>query len=690
MKSLVRVLGRLCVLSVFISLVCMQSQSLSASYMHKNKDPFDIFVTDITDPGPSCLSTMTITSSGVYFLCADTNAIIIQASNVTLNLSGYRVTDGVTLTGGVSYVTVKNGNIGPITGTVDTDGIVTGICQNCIFQDLLIEHCNIGIHMIGSDTTIQSYNTIISCTCSQNQTYGIYLDTTSYNTIQECVCSYNLTSLYCNNSDTVQNITAAGAGILLSNAHRNSIENCVCTNNVSGCFSNNQGSAGTVAVTNCTLTGAGIYLSASVQNSITGCTCDNNFASNMCSNTGGLGTDVVGGGAGIGGSGGNSSGFSGSCTLMGAGIILDITSSSNNIVDCSCNNNSTANLSGNTGGLSLYDSGPGAAVGGGGAGISQGGTGTCVLYGAGIYIAGINNSISASSCIGNVTSNLCSNQGSATEGSGSAGVGGGGGGGYDSLTAGGAGLISLYGGGIYITRAGTVNNIQNCQCSSNNTGNLCGNSGGTAFKNGGGGAGTGGSGAGVSSNCFGGTGTVFITGGGIYIAGTSNSIVTCVLSGNNVGNFNSGVGGGSRNGGGGAGVGGGGGSNDGSCAGGSCSCSVNGGGINVAGANNYLENCQCNSNNTDNFDTNTVESGSTGNGAGVGGGGSGYSYADIGGQGTCVINGGGIFLQDETTIVNNCESDGNNINNLLGNSSIGDGYGLYPGTGICHVDQDSR
>ena len=115
---------------------------------------------------------------------------------------------------------------------------------------------------------------------------------------------------------------------------------------------------------------------------------------------------------------------------------------------------------------------------------------------------------------------------------------------------------------------------------------------------------------------------------------------------------------------------------------------MNGGGIYLVGANNYLENCQCNSNNTDNFDTNTGGSGniSAGNGAGVGGGGSGLTSTDTGGSGTCYTVGGGIFLQGNTTVVNSCGCIANNVNNLLGNSSVGNGSGSYPGVGTCYTD----
>ena len=55
-----------------------------------------------------------ITLPGVYKLCADVDGTItIAANDVTLDLNGYRITDGVLLDSNISKIIVENGFIGP-------------------------------------------------------------------------------------------------------------------------------------------------------------------------------------------------------------------------------------------------------------------------------------------------------------------------------------------------------------------------------------------------------------------------------------------------------------------------------------------------------------------------------------------------------------------------------------------------
>ena len=653
-------------------------------------------LTGPTGAGLNCVSTTIITSPGVYYLCGDAATVSIQASNVTMDLNGYRVTNGITLTDGVNYVTVKNGDIGPKVGssTIAADGIVTGNCQNCIFQDLLIERCNNGLHLVGTSSTTISNNKIINCSCNNNTSNGIFLDTIAGNAIQECICRYNLTNTYTGSNSTVSGQTVFGAGVWFSNAQYNTIEGCVCTDNVTGCFSFNKGTDGTITdsrgsagVTNCVLIGSGIYLASSSNNDVISCVCDRNLYDNMCSNTGGAGAEDAGGGAGVGGGGGGVTvGLSCTCTISGGGIVLDSTSSGNTVQGCSCSNNSTGNLCANTGDVSNGHGGSGAGIGGGGGGSNSLGTGgeaTLSIIAGGIYVAGMGNSIEGCVCSGNNASNINSNiGGNVLTGYGAgAGVGGGGGGaGMANLgnASGGACTISILGGAIYVVGSG--NGVVGCQCLSNNMNNLSINNNGGAGSNGGGGAGVGGGGGGnyVTSGIAQGGGCIYlINGGGAYLTGIGNSMQGCQCAFNNVANLCNNVGGTSGSAGGGAGVGGGGSDAD---FGGTCTGNINGGGVYLAGANNSVEGCQCSSNNMSNLCTNTggAGAGDAGGGAGGGGGGSGIV---AGGSGSAIISGGGIYVQNNAMGINGCECNANSTGNLLNNSNIS-GTAYTAGAGI--------
>ena len=369
-----------------------------------------------------------ISSPGVYVLYGNLLSAAINTSDVTLDLNGYTISYGVTLTPNASSVIVKNGAIGPNAGTFSADGLYTSNCQNCIFQDLVISNCNNGIYtsscqncifqdlqvsncnngiqMVGTSSTTISNNTLINCNCSYNTNNGILLNNIAGLTLQNCNCSYNLTGSYNNNNQTVQNVALTGAGIWMNNSQYNLIDGCICTNNATNCFSNNYGVLGTTTmgglagVMNCTVTGGGIYLANCSYNSIKNCICNNNTANLMSFNTGGGNFCIFpipcippcfctfyqyGGGAGIGGSGGGLSepGANGICSIAGAAIFLDNISANNNIENCECNNNNSDNMEYNLGGNGgtasdgEYGGGGGAGIGGGGGGNANGGTGLC-------------------------------------------------------------------------------------------------------------------------------------------------------------------------------------------------------------------------------------------------------------------------------------------------------------------------
>ena len=458
-------------------------------------------LTGATGVGYTCLPpSSTITSPGVYFLCEDTDHVTINSDNVTLDLNGYRITNGVLISSlsssPITYVIVKNGSIGPATGTITAYGIETVKGQNCIFQDLIIEYCQVGIALSGP--TIGN-NTISNCTCNHNSTSGIFINEVSNNIIKECICSYNANDQLSTNTTPQVDEQVIGAGITCTSSNDNNIEGCVCNYNVVNCLSYNQVTTGSgVAAVGGTssVTGAGIFLFTSNNNAITNCICNNNLTDNMSSNTGGSVDFGSGGGAGVGGNGGTAfeQGENGICTIAGGGIYV-VTGTNNSIIGCECNNNSSNNFSSNLGGGASVDYGAGAGVGGGGGGNFAGGSGTCSLSGGGVFFdsTSSNNSAESCQCTDNNIGNMSFNQGGVGSGGG-AGVGGGGGGASGPHVSGSAGTCSLLGGGILFNSVSSSNGIVNCQCNSNNSDNLSSNIGGRSVARGGGGAGIGGGG----------------------------------------------------------------------------------------------------------------------------------------------------------------------------------------------------
>ena len=157
--------------------------------------------------------------------------------------------------------------------------------------------------------------------------------------------------------------------------------------------------------------------------------------------------------------------------LVGSGITM--TNAQYNIIDgCVCSYNVSNCFSNNNG-----TSGTG-SVGGSSAVMN------CTFTGGGIYlVASSNNVIKNCLCDNNVTSMMCSNTGGAsTSDGGGAGVGGAG---AVSTSAGQAGICSVAGAGIFLDGASANNNIENCECDNNNTGQFCYNFGGQGASGGG-------------------------------------------------------------------------------------------------------------------------------------------------------------------------------------------------------------
>ena len=329
-----------------------------------------------------------------------------------------------------------------------------------------------------SNSTVQTYNMIVQCSCLNNNSGNL---------------AFNVAGIG-DNSGTAGAGGASGVG------------------GGGGGASVTGGGAGGELVTGNT-NGGGIFVVTS-NNTINNCSFLNNNSSNLVSNIGGAGYNSgsgVGAGSAAGGIGG---GRGGTCMAYTAGGGVLIQGTNNNIQGCSCLNNNIGNLSSNSGGNS-FDFG-GAGVGGGGGRTSA----TCYTIGGGIDLLNIGNSIENCNCSLNNSANLSFNTGGVgASNSGGAGVGSGG---YSA-----AGISShcyTIGGGIYLAVGG--NTVQACQCTANNTSNLCANSG----QNGGAGVGDGGgSGPGIG-NCY-------TTGGGILLADNNNDVNSCQAALNNTGNL---------------------------------------------------------------------------------------------------------------------------------------------------------
>ena len=144
-----------------------------------------------------------------------------------------------------------------------------------------------------------------------------------------------------------------------------------------------------------------------------------------------------------------------------------------------------------------------------------------------------NNESSDCQCSDNNFSNLSLNHGGSGgigDGGGGAGVGGGGGG--QLFASGGDGTCSINSGGIFIDTTSDGNNINSCNCSTDNADNLAGNQGGAGGSSGGqAGESIGNGGANVSATP-GGIGIGTLQGAGIYLDANCNTVNGCDCIGN--------------------------------------------------------------------------------------------------------------------------------------------------------------
>jgi dipeptidyl aminopeptidase/acylaminoacyl peptidase len=189
-------------------------------------------------PSP-CNSTLiatatTINSAGTYCLANTiTGSIVINQNNVVLDLNGYRIqngTNGVVVNSGMSWVTIQNGIIGPVTA----DALqINSNCVGITLKDLQARNSTYGAHIISSN-----HVTIQECDFSQNST-GLLAINSWQLSADMCTFQRNINaglSLVSSSSNVITNcvalengITGTGStyGFISSNGTANSFQKCI-------------------------------------------------------------------------------------------------------------------------------------------------------------------------------------------------------------------------------------------------------------------------------------------------------------------------------------------------------------------------------------------------------------------------------------------------------------------------------
>ena len=109
----------------------------------------------------SCASTpietsQTISTAGSYCLANDVSSLTINASQVSVDLNGYKVSDGITVNGGFSAITIENG---VVEGT--TDGIIVNAgTSDVTIQNVTVKNAIRGIHFENVDDATIDYVTL--------------------------------------------------------------------------------------------------------------------------------------------------------------------------------------------------------------------------------------------------------------------------------------------------------------------------------------------------------------------------------------------------------------------------------------------------------------------------------------------------------------------------------------------------
>ena len=133
-------------------------------------------ITTITGCSPMPIETaQTISTAGSYCLANDVSSLTINASQVNVDLNGYKVSNGITINSNFSAITIENG---VVEGT--TDGItVNAGASEITIQNVTVKNAIRGIHFESVDDATIDYVTL-----SQNTT-GLQLDSCTNITVNK-------------------------------------------------------------------------------------------------------------------------------------------------------------------------------------------------------------------------------------------------------------------------------------------------------------------------------------------------------------------------------------------------------------------------------------------------------------------------------------------------------------------------
>jgi nitrous oxidase accessory protein NosD len=206
---------------------------------------------------PPNTSTTTISNEGSYCLQGyHAGAIIINASNVTLDLNGYRVGSSVTINRGFSNIVVKNGTINAITTANNSSTIYNVQLENLLcnkesdfyyITELYIHDCL--FFTMSGDTTpaAAKFNycytiELIDCIARNNTAtspYGFYFNYCDKVYAHGCYAADLSFGFYINNSDTIDCIDCIAASNAISGFYVIEPRNI----NFIGCTANDNNSA---------------------------------------------------------------------------------------------------------------------------------------------------------------------------------------------------------------------------------------------------------------------------------------------------------------------------------------------------------------------------------------------------------------------------------------------------------------
>lgn len=167
----------------------------------------------LTTTAATLLDTTTINESGNYYLGVDLSGpLVINASQVFLNMSGYTINGGITLTGAADTVAIYNGSVNGNSGV----GIsVSSGLRNILFSQLLLLDCSVGIQANGTLA-----DPIRRIALDQVEIQGAALDGVDLTYCQELLVA---------NSTLFGN---GNYGLSLQNCSRGVIDGCSFINNI--------------------------------------------------------------------------------------------------------------------------------------------------------------------------------------------------------------------------------------------------------------------------------------------------------------------------------------------------------------------------------------------------------------------------------------------------------------------------